>query len=586
MSRELLPTASSARTWAVVRALAGERRGLVAVTTVTLVASAVAALIPAALLGRVVDLVRGGAGFSALFVPVGGIAVAGVAQAVAGAVGAWLLARLGESMLAQLRERFVERALDLPLDRLEAAGVGDLSSRVSRDVSEVASAVRNALPTLARSVLVIGLTLGALVLLDWRFLPAALVAVPVQWYTVRWYGRRAGPLYSAARVADAAVQQQLLDSVGGAATVRAFRIEDDHLRRVDDASRESVRRTLVGVRLLSSLYNRLNLAEYFGLAAVLVVGFLLVRAGSCTIGTAAAAALYVHALFHPVGVALTLADDAQSATASLSRLVGVSDAAAHRSALDTPLERTVKLADVHFGYRPGVDVVHGVSLEVAAGERVALVGASGAGKTSLAKVIAGVHPATSGTVLVGGVAIGDLGADAARTVALVTQETHVFAGTLADDLRLARPEATDDQLLSALELVGAAGWVAALPEGPATVVGEGGHELTAARAQQIALARVALADPPIVVLDEATADAGSAGARELERAADAVLRGRTALIVAHRLTQVAGADRVIVLDQGRIVEEGRHDELISLGGRYADLWSAWTTHRPAVTATS
>ncbi|MCQ0018980.1 ATP-binding cassette domain-containing protein [Actinomadura madurae] len=229
---------------------------------------------------------------------------------------------------------------------------------------------------------------------------------------------------------------------------------------------------------------------------------------------------------------------------------------------------------------PGRPVLHGVDLELRPGERVALVGASGAGKTTVARLVAGVHRPGAGTVLVGGVDLADLGPGAARrAVALVTQEVHVFAGPLAADLRLARPGATGADLRAALAAVGALEWARALPDGLDTVVGDGGHRLTAAQAQQLALARLVLADPRIAVLDEATAEAGSSGARTLERAADSAVADRTALIVAHRLTQAASADRVVVMEDGRVVESGTHDELRAAGGRYAALWQAWSGAR-------
>jgi ATP-binding cassette subfamily C protein len=422
------------------------------------------------------------------------------------------------------------------------------------------------------------LTLGALALLDWRFLPAALLAAPVQAHTARWYVRNAVPLYARERVATGEQQQQLLDTIGGARTVRAHRFQDGRTRRVTETSRAAVELTMRGVGLVLRFYGRLHVAEYVGLASVLVTGFLLVRSGAASVGTATAAALYVLGLFGPVNTALVLLDDAQSATAGLARLVGVVDEpgpAPVAAAASSAEEASVTLAGVSHAYVPGRPVLHGVDLAIRPGERVALVGTTGAGKTTLAKLVAGLHRPAAGRVDVGGAAPQESGG----AVGLVTQEVHVFAGPLADDLRLARPGATDAELRDALAAVGALGWAEALPEGLATVVGNGGRSLTPDRAQQLALARLLLADPPVAVLDEATAEAGSSGARLLDEAAERALRGRTALVVAHRLSQAAAADRVVVLADGRIVEDGTHDQLLAARGAYAALWDAWASSR-------
>ncbi|MFK4037103.1 ABC transporter ATP-binding protein [Nonomuraea wenchangensis] len=574
MTRELLPTATPARTRAaVLQAVRPHRRTAVAGFGLLIVATSVGLLIQP-LLGHIVDLVAGREQAAALAVPAALLVLVGLVQGALTAWGLTLVARLGETALADLRERFVERVLALPLDRAERAGSGDLTSRVTGDVARVAEAVRSALPALARSLLSIVLTLGALALLDWRFLVAALLAVPVQVHTARWYVRNAVPLYAGQRVATGEQQQQLLDTIAGASTVRAFRAESEHLERVADRSRAAVELTMRGVRLMLRFYSRLHVAEYAGLAAVLAVGVLLVRDGSATIGTATAAALYFHNLFGPINTALALLDDAQAATASLARVVGVADAAPADPAPADPAPAIrqqegggVSVRGLAHAYEPGDPVLHGVDLDIRPGERVALVGASGAGKTTLAKLVAGVHEPTAGTV------------ETPPGVAMVTQEVHVFAGPLADDLRLARPDATDDELRAALATVDALAWAEELPDGLATVVGEGGHRLTGAQRQQLALARLVLADPAVAVLDEATAEAGSVGARLLERAVERAVDGRTALIVAHRLTQAAAADSVVVMEDGRVVERGPHADLRAAGGRYAAHWSAWTDHR-------
>ena len=607
---ELLPVASGRRTRAAALGLLRPDRVRVIGAGLVLVAATSVGLLTQPLLGRIVDLVAGEGTAGALTLPVALLATVALVQGGATALGMGLVAKLGESVLARLRERFVERALSLPADRLERAGAGDLTARVTTDVARVSEAVRSALPELVRSGLTIVLTLVALAVLDWRFLLAALLAAPVQAWTARWYVRRAVPLYARQRVAGGAQQQQLLETIGGADTVRAYSLEEEHTELVARRSREAVAISLRGVRLVLGFYGRLHVAEYLGLVAVLCAGFVLVRDNAVSVGTATAAALYFHNLFGPVNAALVLLDDAQSATAGLARLVGVTDLPGTDTNRDpvpeggsspagtdgdggggsgdgggngdggeavVPGADTVPVAlsvsGISHSYGGGRPVLHDVDLALRAGEHVALVGTSGAGKSTLARVLAGVQPPTRGEVRAS-----LLRGDGPAAV-LVSQELHVFAGPLAEDLRLARPGATEAELRAALDTVGALEWAEALPEGPATTVGEGAHTLDTAKTQQLALARLVLADPPVAVLDEATAEAGSAGARLLERSAERALRGRTALIVAHRLTQAVTADRVVVLEAGRIVESGPHEQLKDAGGPYAALWAAWSGGR-------
>jgi ABC-type multidrug transport system fused ATPase/permease subunit len=243
---------------------------------------------------------------------------------------------------------------------------------------------------------------------------------------------------------------------------------------------------------------------------------------------------------------------------------------------DEPEGDRMRAEDVRYAYYADRDVLHGIDLDLEPGERVAVVGPSGAGKSTLGRLLAGIHPPRLGIVEVGGVRLVDLPLDTLRKeVALVTQEQHVFVGTLAENLRLARPDATDEQLVDALGAVDALEWVQVLPERLNTVVGAGGHALTPAQAQQVALARLVLADPHTLVLDEATSLLDPRAARHLERSLASVLEGRTVVAIAHRLHTAHDADRVAVVEEGLLAEVGTHDELVEEGGSYAALWDSW-----------
>ena len=579
---EPLPIAAAADTRRTALALMRPRRGLALAAGLALVVGTAAGLAVPAILGHIVDLVDEEGADAQLTGAALLLLGAAVVQGVLTALGQALVARLGESALADLRERVVERVLTLALERIERAGSGDLVSRVSDDVAEIAEAVRQALPRMASAALIVALTVVGLAAIDWRLALAGLLAVPIQAHTLRWYLGRSSPIYAAERKAAAARAQQLLDSVSGAGTVRAFGLGSDHVARVERRSLDALGLTMQAVNLITRFFARLNLAELVGLTAILTTGFLLVRAGEASVGAATAAALYFIRLFDPINVLLILVDDAQRAGASLSRLVGIVGMPVPDEPADPPrpADASVVLEGVRHAYVEGHDVLDGIDLTIAPGERVALIGASGAGKTTLARVVAGIQAPTGGRVRLGGVELAQLGRRAtARTVGLVSQEVHVFAGTLADDLRMASPAAGDDALAAALQRVGALEWVRALPDGIDTRVGDGAMALTAERAQQLALARIVLADHPIVILDEATAESGSSGARALERAASAALEGRTALVVAHRLTQAAAADRIVVLEAGRVVEQGTHAELVDGDGPYSVLWAAWSDGR-------
>lgn len=533
------------------------------------------------LMGQIVDLVSGEVTDHPLWLISTELVAAAIAGAAMSAAGFYLVARLSERVIANLRQDMVGTALGLPTHRVEDAGSGDLVSRSTDDVAELSSAVTETLPTLSTSVFSIVATVIALSTLDWRLLVIPVLVGPVYYLASRMYLARAPERYAAERAAMAERARRVLEAIRGRATVRAFSWEDRMHTEIENASWGVVRKAIRARTTMLLLNTWMLVAELLMLVLTLAVGFHLVATDALTVGAVTGAVLMIIRLRGPMNTFMRILDVVQSAYASLARIVGVvSDPPVPipDSGAEAPQGR-VELRGVSFSYGGGW-AVRDVNLTIDPGQTVAMVGASGAGKTTVAALLAGLRVPDEGEVLVDGHPVSRL-SDAERIarIATVSQEVHVFSGTLRQDLTLARPEAADDELLVALDRVRAHGWFDRLSQGLDTVVGARGVQLEPVAAQQLALARVLLLDPAVVIMDEATAEAGSAGAGALEHAADEVTRGRSALVVAHRLDQASRADRNLVMDSGRVVEEGTHDQLLTVGGTYHRLWSAWSAGR-------
>ncbi len=574
---ELLPIADGPELRRQARILgARHKRALLGVVGLHAMA-ATAGLAGPPLLGRLVDAVQQGTttGYVDKLVVV--LAVFLVAQTIL----TWLARRasfvLSEQIFAELREDFMRRVLALPLSTVERAGTGDLVSRTTADVDSLARTIRFAIPETLIAAVTTVLTVAAAVWVNPLAALPCIAGAPALYIGTRWYLRRAPAAYLWERASYATLAGTVGETVEGGRTIEALGLREERVRRIDEDLEEAFRAERRTLRLRTIWFPTAEFSYVLPVATSLAWGGWLVSTGHASIGEVTAIALYVVQLADPVDRLVSWLDEIQVGATSFARLVGIARVPPDRTATDDePENERLAAQDVRYAYVADRDVLHGIDLDLEPGERVAIVGPSGAGKSTLGRLLAGIHPPREGRVEVGGVRLVDLPLDMLRTeVALVTQEQHVFVGTLAENLRLARPGSSDEQLEQALVAVDAREWTEALPEGMETVVGAGGYPLTPAQAQQVALARLVLADPHTLVLDEATSLLDPRAARHLERSLASVLRGRTVVAIAHRLHTAHDADRVAVVEQGLLSELGTHDELVEHEGSYAALWDSW-----------
>lgn len=559
------------------RLILGDRPALIAVLAFTCLA-ALAAVAGPWLLGRIINDIESGQAtrIDPLAVAVLGCALAQLVLTRFARRGAF---RFGERALARLREEFVDRTLALPPRVVERAGTGDLMTRASADVATVGTTLRDAVPDMVVSVVHVVFLLGAIALMNPLLGLCALLGTPVLVLATRWYLARARDAYLAEGAATSEVAESMAATAEGARTVEALELTARRLSDVDSAIDRAYGARMRTLFLRSILFPAADFSYALPVGAVLLAGGFAYLNGLLSLGTVIAGALYAVQLTEPMDRILMRIEQLQSGGASFARIIGVRAAAEPGPITDRePADDRIEVRGVRYAYVEGRDVLRDIDLTVRPGERLALVGPSGAGKSTLGRLLSGTDFPRTGSVRVGGVAVAELpSAERARRIVLVTQDHHVFIGTVRENLTIAAPDASDADTYRALAAVtgGDGDWIADLPDGLDTVLGPGGLTLDATKAQQLALARVIMADPHTVILDEATSLLDPTTARRTERSLGAVLAGRTVIAIAHRLHTAHDADRVAVIDGGRLTELGSHDTLVAADGAYAALWRSW-----------
>jgi ATP-binding cassette, subfamily B, bacterial len=583
--------------WRVLR-FAKPYQGWIAVFVATVVVMSALNVTPPLLFKEIID--KGILQGDRQIVIILSLTVAGLAvlAAVLGVVQRWFSARIGEGLIFDLRTQVFDHVVEMPVAFFTRTQTGKLVSRLNSDVIGAQQAFTSTLSTVLSNLIGLILVLAAMIVLSWQLTLAALIMLPIFLIPAKIVGRKLADLTRQQMQLNGDMSATMTErfSVSGALLVKLFgRFVEEHDRFAERAG--AVRDVSVKIAMNGRFFiTSLGLVGALATALVYGVGGSLAIDGVLTIGTLTALAGLLTQLYGPLTQLTNLRIDVMNALVSFDRVFEVLDLmpmirdAEDAEPVDGPA--SVSFEDVSFSYptadqvslaslesiasldqRPSGEVLHDVTFSVAAGQTVALVGRSGGGKTTMTHLIARLYDATSGTVSVAGTDVKKLKQDSLRAaVGYVTQDAHMFHDTIRANLRYARPDSTEAELWEALEAAQLKTLVESLPDGLDTVVGERGYRLSGGERQRLAIARLLLKAPPIVVLDEAKAHLDSESEVAVQQALDLAMQGRTSVVIAHRLSTVRNADLIIVVDAGRVVQRGRHDELLAEGGLYAELY--------------
>ena len=551
-----------------------------AVAIVALLGATVVALAPPYLVGRTVDEVKKG-DTSTLPWLVGAFVAAGVFGILFSYAQTYFTGWTGERMLADLRNQLFRHLQRLSLGFYERNRAGVIISRLTNDVEALDQLVTDGVTSLVQNTLTLGLTAVVLFFLDWRLALATLTVMPAMALATAWFRKRSGRAYKAVRETLGAVTATLAEDIAGMRVLQTFtreRAARENFRRVSDTYRESNMQT---VTLNGVYFPFVDFLSSMATAVVLGYGGWMAFNGNVSIGVLVAFLGYLANFFDPVQQLAQLYNTFLSAVAALDKITDLMDEEPEVQDADGAAELDhiaghVAFEDVRFAYGSGPEVLHGIDLEVPAGTTVALVGHTGAGKSTIAKLLARFYDPTAGRIAIDGVDLRDARQETLRRqLGIVPQEGFLFAGTVAENIAFGRPGATREEIVAAAHAVGADELVERLEDGYETQLGERGSRLSLGQRQLVAFARALLADPRILILDEATSSVDIGTERKIEAALRRLLRGRTAFIIAHRLSTIRDADLIVVLEHGVVVEQGTHHELIAAQGLYTSLYGDW-----------